>query len=143
MRSGYVVCLKKHLMSEAAVIAKIVLVMLGAPVQGHAEGVAAYATRPHVWYDVCMHRVKHGWNDLDCNWPCLVSGIEQDSIGEKWLVDVPGVRMHTCLVVDVGQRIHLEALRKRGEIVELPYWLAMQAGLTGYTKGVRIWRLGK
>jgi len=46
------------------------------------------------------------------------------------------------LTVDVGQEVHLEALRQRGEVVEIPHWLAMKAGWTGYTDNVRIWRLG-
>ena len=38
--------------------------------------------------------------------------------------------------------VHLEALRERNEVVELPYWLAMKADANGYIDNVRIWRLG-
>ena len=37
--------------------------------------------------------------------------------------------------------VHLKRLRERNEVVELPYWLAMQAGWNGYTNNVRVWRL--
>jgi len=45
------------------------------------------------------------------------------------------------LVVDVGASEHLEELRQRGEVVEIPYWLAMRAGWDGYEQGVQIWRI--
>jgi len=45
------------------------------------------------------------------------------------------------LVVDVGRLEDLPRLRQRGEVVEIPYWLAMDAGANGYIEGVRIWRL--
>ena len=80
-------------MSEAAVIAKIVFVMIGAQVTGYSEGVGAYYAEG-VMKRVCEHRVSHGWNDLDCSWPCLVSAIEPEDIGQFWLVDVPGASMH-------------------------------------------------
>jgi len=41
----------------------------------------------------------------------------------------------------VGQEAHLDALRQRGEVVEIPHWLAMKAGWDGYEQGVRVWRL--
>jgi hypothetical protein len=44
-------------------------------------------------------------------------------------------------VVDVGRSVDLPRLRERGEVVELPYWLAMKAGMNGYRDGVRIWVL--
>ena len=58
-------------MIEAAVIAKIIVVMIGAQVTGYAEGAGAYYG-PGLMQRVCEHRVSHGWQDLDCSWPCLV-----------------------------------------------------------------------
>ena len=80
-------------MSETAVIAKIVFVMIGAQVMGYSEGTGAYYA-PGLMQRVCEHRVSHSWQDLDCSWPCLVSAIEQEDIGQWWLVDVPGASMH-------------------------------------------------
>ncbi len=94
---------------------------------------------------VCERRTLNGWHPvkLACSWPCLVAGIEQDTLGTWVLLSVPGdaqgVRL--CQVVDVGAVHDLEALRARGEVIELPYWLAMEAGWTGYTDGVKVWRL--
>ena len=129
-------------MPEAAIaITKLLLYASLMGSLGEPEvGVGAYAVRPDTWYDVCINRVENGWNDLDCSWYCLVSAIEQDDIGQWWFVDVGS--MHLCLTVDVGAGKDLEALRQRGEIVELPHWLAMKAGWDGYTPNVRIWRIG-
>jgi hypothetical protein len=41
----------------------------------------------------------------------------------------------------VGRLEDLPRLRDRGEVVELPYWLAMKAGMSGYRDGVKIWVL--
>jgi hypothetical protein len=41
----------------------------------------------------------------------------------------------------VGRAVDLPRLRERGEIVELPFWLAMEAGMEGYRDGVRVWTL--
>ena len=83
------------MMTEAAVaITKLLMyaAMMGA--LGKPEvGVGAYYA-PGLMQRVCEHRVSHGWNDLDCSWPCLVSAIEQEDIGQMWLVDVPGASMH-------------------------------------------------
>ena len=81
------------LMPESLVIAKIVFVMIGAQVTGYSEGTGAFYAEG-VMGQVCRHRVSHGWNDFDCSWPCLVSAIEQEDIGQMWLVDVPGASMH-------------------------------------------------
>ena len=130
-------------MIEAAVIAKIVFVMIGAQVTGYSEGTGAFYAEG-VMEQVCRHRVSHGWQpDLDCSRLCLVSGIEHDSLGQRWLVDIPGGSFYDCLVVDVGAGIDLPALRARGEIVEIPHWLAMKAGWNGYVDDVKVWRLGR
>ena len=127
-------------MTEAAIaITKLLMyaAMMGS--LGEPEvGVGAYYA-PGLMQRVCEHRVSHGWNDLDCSWPCLVSAIEQEDIGQFWLVDVGS--MHLCLTVDVGAEADLPALRARGEIVEIPHWLAMKAGWTGYVDDVKVWRL--
>ena len=83
-------------MPEAAIaIAKLLLYASLMGALGEPEvGVGAFAVQPDTWYKVCLHRVEHGWNDLDCDWPCLVSAIEQEDIGQMWLVDVPGASMH-------------------------------------------------
>lgn len=129
-------------MPSATMIAKMVMLVAGLRVIGYAEGLGAYAVKPDTWYNVCMHRVQHNWTpDLQCDWPCLVSGIEQDSLGEFWLVDLPGGSFHVCQVVDVGSLQHLPALRARGEIVEISWEMAQAAGWMGYTEGVRVWRL--
>ena len=84
-------------MTEAAIaITKLLMyaAMMGA--LGEPEvGVGAYAVQPDTWYNVCVHRVEQGWTPgLQCDWPCLVAGIEQDTLGEWWLVDVPGASFH-------------------------------------------------
>ena len=130
-------------MPEAAIaIGKLLLYASLMGALGEPEvGVGAYYA-PGLMQRVCERRVENGWSmDLDCSWPCLVSGIEHESLGEYWFVDLPGESMYLCLVVDVGRSEHLEALRARGEIVELPHWLAMKAGWDGYKSGVKVWRL--
>ena len=47
-------------MSEAAVIAKFVFVMIGAQVTGYSEGTGAFYAEG-VMERVCRHRVSHGW----------------------------------------------------------------------------------
>ena len=42
----------------------------------------------------------------------------------------------------MGQEVHLEELRERGEVIEIPYWLAMEAGWDGYEPNVRVWWIG-
>jgi len=83
-------------MPYATTIVKIILVLTGLHVQGYAEGVGAYYhERPGLMREVCELRVQENWAPgLDCSWPCLVSGIEQHSLGEWWLVEVPGASMH-------------------------------------------------
>ena len=82
-------------MSEAAIAITRLLMyaaMMGA--LGEPEvGVGAYYG-PGLIQQVCEHRVSHGWQDLDCDWPCLVSAIEPGDLGQWWLVDVPGASMH-------------------------------------------------
>jgi hypothetical protein len=122
-------------------IAKAIFLIAGLRVIGYNEGVGAYYA-PGVMERVCVHRVQHNWTpDLQCDWPCLVSGIEQQHLGEFWLVDLPGGSMHVCQVVDVGATEHLEGLRQRGEVVEVSWEMAQDAGWDGYEEGVRVWRL--
>lgn len=129
------------MMPSASMIAKMILLIAGLRVIGYNEGMGAYYA-PGVMEAVCERRVENGWTvGLDCCWPCLVSGIEHASLGEYWLVDIPGHSMELCLVVDVGRSEHLEALRQRGEVVELSWEMAQDAGWDGYQGGVRVWRL--
>ena len=128
-------------MPKSLVIAKIVAVMIGAQVIGYSEGVGAYYA-PGLMEGVCRYRVSEGWNDLDCDWPCLVSAIEPEHLGEMWLVDLPGGSVHVCHVVDVGAAHDLNALRSRGEVIEISWAMAQAMDWTGYTEGVKVWRLG-
>lgn len=128
-------------MPELAMIAKMVLVIAGLHVIGHNEGVGAYYA-PGVMEQVCRHRVEQGWQELDCDEPCLVSAIEQEHLGETWLVWHDSLSFHECLVVDVGATEHLPTLRARGEVVEVSWEMAQAAGWDGYQENVRIWRLG-
>lgn len=129
-------------MTEAIVIAKIIFLITGMQVTSHAEGIGAYY-QPGLMEQVCRHRVDQGWSPgLDCDHPCLVAGIEHDTLGDWVLIDVPGASYHYCQVVDVGSADDLPALRARGEVIEVPYWLAMEAGWDGYQPNVRIWWIG-
>lgn len=128
-------------MPSATAIAKMIFLLVGLHVSGYREGPAAFYHQVNL-RDVCVRRVQENWTpDLQCDWPCLVAGIEQDSLGQFWLVDLPGGSMHVCQVVDVGAIEHLPALRARGEVVEVSWEMAQAAGWTGYQEGVRIWRL--
>ena len=130
-------------MTEAITIAKIIFLITGMSVSGYAEGVGAFY-RKGLMEEVCRHRVENGWSvDLDCDHVCLVAGIEHDTLGDWVLIDVPGASFHYCQIVDVGAENDLPALRARGEVVEIPYWLAMEAGWNGYTDNIRIWRVGR
>ena len=86
-------------MTNCALIAKMVFVIAGLHVNSCSVGVGAYYHKcPGQLERVCINRMTHGWVPpgvvLDCSWPCLVAGIEQDTLGEWWLVDVPGASMH-------------------------------------------------
>jgi len=86
-------------MPSHIVIAKIIFVMIGTHTTGYETGVGAYYHKcPGQLQRVCIDRMTHGWVPpgvvLDCSWPCLIAGIEQDTLGEWWLVDVPGASMH-------------------------------------------------
>ena len=129
-------------MTEAAIaITKLLMyaAMMGA--LGEPEvGVGAFYAEG-VMKRVCEHRVEHGWTPgLRCEWYCLVSGIEQESLGEWWAVEV-GSTLHLCHVVDVGATHDLPTLRARGEVIELSWAMAQDANWTGYTEGVKTWRL--
>jgi hypothetical protein len=82
-------------MPRPLVIAKLItLIALGLHVSGYSEGVGAYYA-PGVMQGVCEQRVEQGWNPgLDCSHYCLVAGIEQDTLGDWVLVDVPGASFH-------------------------------------------------
>ena len=86
-------------MPSCHVIAKMVFLIAGLHVNSCEQGVGAYYHKcPGQLERVCINRMTHGWVPpgvvLDCSWPCLVAGIEQDTLGEWWLVDVPGASMH-------------------------------------------------
>lgn len=123
---------------------KLFVVAALAGLLGQPEtGVGAYYG-DGIMQEVCERRVRNGWHDgvkLHCDWPCLVAGIEHDTLG-RWVVVDVGTELHLCQVVDVGNEAHLGDLRERGEVIEVPYWLAMQAGWNGYQPGVRIWWIG-
>jgi len=130
-------------MSEAVIaITKLLMyaAMMGA--LGEPEvGVGAFYG-PGLMKQVCVHRVQENWTPgLQCDWPCLVSAIEQEDIGQMWLVYHDTLGYNVCHTVDVGARRHLPALRARGEVVELSWAMAQEANWTGYTPNVRIWRL--
>jgi len=72
-------------MSEYILLIKIIICILGMQIKGYEEGVGAYYA-DGVMQKVCEYRVTQGWNDLNCSWPCLVSGIEPEHIGEYWLI---------------------------------------------------------
>jgi len=129
-----------------AVIAITKLLMYAAMMGALGEpevGIGAFYM-PGVMHDVCMRRVQENWTPgLQCDWYCLVSGIEHDSLGGWWLIDVPGSSFHLCHVVDVGATHDLPMLRERGEVIELSWKMARAANWDGYMPGVRIWRLGR
>jgi len=129
--------------SEAAVIAKIIFVMIGTHTTGYETGIGAYYhQRPGLMREVCQRRVAHGWNPgLDCSWPCLAAGMDASEIGDYVLADLPGHSMVVCHIVDCPRAEHKAALLKRGEVIELDWFTAMAANWTGYTPNVRIWRL--
>ena len=84
-------------MTEAAIIAQLLFhaVLLGALGEPEVGVGAFYHERPGQMREICEHRVQQGWTlGLQCDWYCLVSGIEHDSLGEWWAVDVPGASFH-------------------------------------------------
>jgi len=85
-------------MTEAAIaITKLLMyaAMMGALGEPEVGVGAFYHERPGQMREICEHRVQQGWTPgLQCDWPCLVAGIEQDTLGEWWLVDVPGASFH-------------------------------------------------
>lgn len=104
-------------MAKALVIAKLIWLVSGLRVEGYAEGVGAYYHEASL-RGVCELRVSEGWNDLDCSWPCLVSAIEPEDIGQIWLLYHPSCSWHLCHTVDCGAERDLASLRERGEVVE-------------------------
>ena len=132
-------------MTEAAIIAKLLFhaVLLGALGEPEVGVGGYYHERPGQMQEVCERRVQQGWTPgLQCEWYCLVSAIEQEDIGQWWLVYHDTLGYNLCHTVDVGARRHLQELRQRGEVVEISWAMAQEAGWTGYQEGVRIWRLG-
>lgn len=77
-------------MSAPALAALLSMIMV-ASVQRADKGVAAYYHQIDI-RDVCLTRTA--WQDLDCSWPCLVAGIEQDTVGRWWFINVPGASWH-------------------------------------------------
>lgn len=43
--------------------------------------------------------------------------------------------------MDCAQEAHKAALEARGEVLEIDWYTAMEAGWQGYVQGVRLWRL--
>lgn len=119
------------------------LSLLGVSVLGSAEGTGAYYS-PGLMKQVCERRVREGWvpNEvrLHCDWPCLVAGIEHDTLG-RWVVVDVGASLHLCQAVDVGCGAHLEELRERNEVIEVSWEMAQAAGWNGYTEDVKVWWL--
>ena len=131
-------------MSEAAIIAQLLFhaVLLGALGQPEVGVGAFYHERPGQMREICEYRVQQGWTPgLQCDWPCLVSAIEPEDIGQMWLVYHDTLGYNLCHTVDVGAKRHLPALRVRGEVVELSWAMAQAANWTGYTPNVKVWRL--
>jgi len=110
-------------------------------------GTLAYATKPDTWHNVCLNRVRNGWNPLlNCDHPCLVSAIEQEDIGQTWLISLPNCRHYkrfyvACHTVDVGSMSDLPELRERNEVVEISHDLARFCGYKDYVDRVYVWRL--
>ena len=133
-------------MPYVTMIAKMILLIAGIGVGSYAQGVGAYYHEVSL-RDVCQRRVENGWfpqgNELVCTHPCLAAPITPDPsrLGEYWLVDLPGGSLHVCHVVDVAQEAHLEALLERGEVIEIDGDTAAECGWTGFTPGVKVWRL--
>lgn len=71
--------------------------LLGKPEVGVG---AYYHESPGLMKEVCERRMERGWHPvgvvLDCNWGCLAANPrhEPESIGEYWLVDLPGGGLH-------------------------------------------------
>jgi hypothetical protein len=80
-----------------AKVAILVSLMAGG-VDGPTEGVGAYYTKPGLFGEVCERRVANGWHpvgvELDCSFPCLAAGIEQDTLGGYVLAWIPGASFH-------------------------------------------------
>ena len=119
---------------------------MGIQVTGYDEGTLAYYHQVNI-QQVCEYRVEQGWNPLlNCDYPCLISGIEPEHIGEYWLIALPNCRGKTeyrvCLVVDCGREEDLESLRDRNEVVEISNGLADWCGYKTYQPNTMIWRLG-
>lgn len=130
-------------MTTCAQIAKMVFLIAGLRVNSCSVGVGAYYhTQPGLMRQVCERRVEHGWNPgLDCDWPCLAAGMDAGEIGDYVLADLPGHSMVVCHVVDCPREEHKAALLARGEVLEIDWYTAREAGWKGYVPGVRVWRL--
>lgn len=108
------------------IITKLLLLM-GVPVTGSASGSLAYYHKIAI-RDVCQYRVERGWNNLDCQHPCLISAISPEHVGEYWLILLPDCagrdRFKVCLTVDCGNGHHMDELNDRNEIAEISGRLA-------------------
>ena len=121
------------------------LIFIGIPVASYDEGTLAYYHQVNI-EDVCWRRVRQGWNpQLNCDFPCLISSIEPEHIGEYWLIALPNCRgrerIKLCLVVDCAREEDINRLRERHEVVEISGALARYCGYQGYVEGTMVWRL--
>lgn len=118
---------------------------MGISIPDYNEGTLAYYHQVDI-QEVCQKRVQEGWNPLlNCNYPCLISGIESEHIGEYWLIALPNCRGKTvnrlCLVVDCARSEDINRLRARNEVVEISGELAGYCEYQDYVDDVMIWRL--
>lgn len=122
------------------------LFSMGMSIPGYSEGTLAYWHQVNI-EDVCWRRVREGWNpQLNCDYPCLISGIEPEHVGEYWLIALPNCRgkieYRLCLVVDCARSEDINRLRARNEVVEISGGLARYCGYQDYVDDVMVWRLG-
>jgi len=133
-------------MPKLIIITKL-LTLAGVQILGISVGTLAYYHQGDL-YNVCLLRDSNGWNQqLNCSFPCLISAIEQEHIGEYWLIALPNCNGHErflrlCHVVDVGAVSDLPQLRERNEVVEISNGLAQYCGYETYVDDVWVWRLG-
>ena len=89
--------------------------------------------------------MAYGWVpagvELDCSHPCLAAGMDAAHLGAYVLADLPGHSMVVCHIVDCPREEDKAALLARGEVIEIDWYTAQDAGWNGYVEGVRIWRL--
>ena len=82
-----------------AMVAKLVMLVVGLQVGSVQEGVGAYYHEVSL-REVCQRRVEHGWHpvgaELNCSYPCLAAAIRSgpSQLGDYWLVGLPGGSLH-------------------------------------------------